>query len=215
MSFFADLVNQPLVLLASLLAFFIALSVHEFSHALAAYALGDLTAKRLGRLTLNPVVHIDPWGLLMLLFVGFGWGKPVPYNPYNLKWPRWGPVVVACAGPFSNLVLTGLSIVSILIFAPHLGFDNLFIIFLFKCLQLNMVLMLFNLIPLPPLDGSNMVLAVFAHPRYARMRQFIQTSGPMLLLALVMLDSFTNIGVFSALFQAPMRFVTDLLFSHL
>jgi len=83
----------------------IALSVHEFSHALAAYRLGDSTAKRMGRLTLNPWAHVDLFGLLALVFVHFGWGKPVPYNPMYLKYKHWGEFLVALAGPISNLIL--------------------------------------------------------------------------------------------------------------
>ncbi len=215
MSFFGELFNQPFVLVAGILAFLVSLSVHEFSHALAGYLLGDNTAKRMGRLTLNPMAHVDTWGLLMLFLVGFGWGKPVPYNPYNLKWPKWGPVIVSFAGPFSNLLMTALSVALVLFLAPQLGLDNLLIIFLLKCVQLNLVLMLFNLIPLPPLDGSNALLALLAHPRYAPIRNFIERSGPIILITLVMLDSFTNLGIFATLFNWPMRFVSDLLFTRL
>lgn len=215
MNFFTDLINSPLVLLVSILAFLLALSVHEFSHALAGYLLGDTTAQRLGRLTLNPAAHVDMWGMLMLFLVGFGWGKPVPYNPYNLKWPKWGPVAVAFAGPLSNLILGSIAIICVLLIAPLLGPGNLLVIFLFKCIQLNIVLMLFNLIPLPPLDGSNVLLALLSHPRYAEIRRFIETSGPVILLSLVIIDSFTNIGIFAALFNGPMRFVSEFLFSRL
>lgn len=215
MTFLTDLINSPLVLLVSILAFLLALSVHEFSHALAGYLLGDTTAQRLGRLTLNPASHVDMWGMLMLFLVGFGWGKPVPYNPYNLKWPKWGPVAVAFAGPLSNFLLGSISVALILLIAPLLGPGNLLVIFLFKCVQLNLVLMLFNLIPLPPLDGSNALLALLSHPRYAEVRRFIETSGPVILLSLVVIDSFTNIGIFATIFNGPMRFVSEFLFSRL
>ena len=191
--------NEPLVFFTWVLAFLIALSVHEFSHALSATWLGDTTAKRLGRLTLNPAAHVDPIGFLAVLLVGFGWGKPVPYNPYNLKWPKWGPVFIAFAGPVSNLLLAMVSILLLSAFGPQLGMDNLLTILLLVSAQLNVALLTFNLIPLPPLDGSKALLAVLEHPRYAATREFIETRGPYLLLMLILLDSFLRLGVFSGL----------------
>src|SRR5260221_11664107 len=99
------LFQQPFIFLSWLLAFLLALSIHEFCHAVVGTWLGDSTAERMGRLTLNPAAHIDPLGLLAVVLIGFGWGKPVPYNPYNLKWPKWGPVIIAAAGPASNLIM--------------------------------------------------------------------------------------------------------------
>ena len=98
------LFSQPVLFIAWIAAILVALSVHEFSHALAGTVLGDNTAKNMGRLTLNPLAHLDMIGTLMLLIVGFGWGKPVPFNPFNLKYPKWGPAIVALAGPFANLI---------------------------------------------------------------------------------------------------------------
>ena len=99
-----SLLDQPMLLAAWLIAIVLVLTIHEFSHALADTLLGDPTAKMSGRLTLNPLAHISWLGFFMLLVVGFGWGKPVPYNPYNLKYPRFGAAIVAFAGPFSNLI---------------------------------------------------------------------------------------------------------------
>ena len=211
MPFLSDLIGQPFVLFATALAFLVALTVHEFSHALVATLLGDDTAKRLGRLTLNPAAHLDPWGTLMLIFVGFGWGKPVPYNPYNLRWPKWGPVAVGLAGPVSNLLLGTVMLIIALIVGPWLGPNNLFVIFLVTCVQINVVLMLFNLIPLPPLDGSNVLLALLAGPRYAAIRRFIVTTGPFILIGLVVLDTFGNFGFFEVLFNGPLQFVSNIL----
>ncbi len=89
----------------SISAFIIALTFHEFCHAATAYMLGDPTAERMGRLTLNPLAHIDPIGLLFLIIVKFGWAKPVPFNPHNFEYPRFYSVLVGLAGPFSNLIL--------------------------------------------------------------------------------------------------------------
>jgi len=101
----ATLFSEPLLLFAWIAAMVIAITIHEFAHALASYSMGDPTAKDNGRLTLNPLKHLDLWGTIMLLVAGFGWGKPVPYNPYNLKNQRWGPALISLAGPGSNLAL--------------------------------------------------------------------------------------------------------------
>ncbi len=204
---FTLFLNEPLVFFTWVLAFLIALSVHEFSHAWAATLQGDGTARRMGRLTLNPVAHIDPIGLLAVMFIGFGWGKPVPFNPYNLKWPKWGPVLVAVAGPVSNLAFASLSLLLLGLFGPRLGLDNLLTIFLLVSAQLNVALLAFNLIPLPPLDGSKVLLALLEHPKYAATRELIETRGPFFLLVLVMADAFLHLGLFAGL----IHFVWDLL----
>lgn len=205
---FSMLFQDPIVFVAWLAAFLIALSVHEFCHALVATWLGDQTAKRMGRLTLNPAAHIDPFGLLAVVFIGFGWGKPVPYNPYNLKWPKWGPVAVAAAGPISNFLLAVISTLILAALYPMLGQSNLLVIFLAVSAELNIALMVFNLIPLPPLDGSKALLAVLSHPKYAAIRLYIETKGPFLLLMFILLDSFGRLGIFSGLFSLGLRLLT-------
>lgn len=142
--------------------------IHEVSHGLAAYWLGDPTAKYAGRLTLNPLSHLDLWGSflipLMLVLSGsgivFGWAKPVPYNPYNLKNQKWGPVIVGMAGPFSNVllaVLAGVALRALLVFGVTESS------FLFPLLAMfaviNILLLVFNLLPIPPLDGSKLLFA--------------------------------------------------------
>src|SRR3989339_1829095 len=99
-----NLLQDPPLLIIVPLAIIIVISLHEFSHALMGYLLGDKTAEHEGRLTLNPLAHLDPFGTVMLLLVGFGWGKPVPFNPYNLKFQKWGPAWIALAGPLSNFL---------------------------------------------------------------------------------------------------------------
>jgi len=134
-----------------LLALVVSISIHEFSHAWSAYELGDPTAKRLGRLTLNPIVHFDPLGALMLVFMAFsgwgiGWGKPVPVNPYNLRTnPRVGMGLTAAAGPFSNLVLATLAAVPLRL---GLHLPGLLVTFLWTLVITNVSLAVFNLIPL-------------------------------------------------------------------
>src|SRR3990167_1831293 len=98
------LFSQPSLFIIWLLAIAYGITVHEFAHVLAAYLQGDDTGRLLGRLTLNPLKHIDPFGLFLLMIVGIGWGRPAPYNPYNLKHRRWGEVLVALAGPLANLI---------------------------------------------------------------------------------------------------------------
>lgn len=202
--------HQPFLFFAWALAFLLALSVHEFSHALVGTWLGDPTAKRMGRLTLNPMAHVDIIGLLAVLAIGFGWGKPVQYNPYNLRWPKWGPAAIAAAGPGSNLLFALIAITVLAFVAPTLGINNLLVLFLATSAQLNIALMAFNLIPLPPLDGSKALLAALAHPRYAAARFFIEQKGPFLLLCFILADSIFRLGIFSNLFFFAAKFVTML-----
>jgi len=210
---FSLLFTQPLIFLVWAVAFLASLTLHEFSHAWAATLLGDQTAKRMGRLTLNPMSHVDPIGLLCVFLIGFGWGKPVPFNPYNLKWPKWGPVFVAFAGPISNLVMSILAIVVLSWVGPLLGGDNLLVVFLAVCAELNVALLVFNLIPLPPLDGSKALLALLSHPQYQAARIFIETRGPTILLLLIIVDSASGAGVFSGMVGWVFRLVAS--FAHI
>ena len=145
------------IVLSFVLAIVVAISIHEFAHALAGYLMGDTTARDAGRLTLNPLSHLDPFGSLMLLLAGFGWGKPTPYNPYNLRYPKWGPALVALAGPAINLCGAIISIAALVIVSRFLDPSNLLIVFLLFLFNVNLMLMVFNLIPIPPLDGSQLL----------------------------------------------------------
>ncbi len=204
------LAQNPLYFIAWVAAILIALTFHEFSHALAAHFLGDQTAKRMGRLSLNPLVHLDPIGFLALVLIGFGWGKPVPYNPYNLRYPKWGSTLVAAAGPVSNLVMI---LVFGLIFKfvhPFLPLDNLLLAFLELLIQLNLILCLFNLIPVPPLDGSKFLLSALAAPEHYKTRFFLETRGPLLLLGLILLDSLSGLNILSTIFSFAANFTLRL-----
>ncbi|MBU1629744.1 site-2 protease family protein [Patescibacteria group bacterium] len=194
------LFQEPLVFLIWIFAILIALSVHEFSHALAATLQGDQTAKNMGRLTLNPVAHVDPLGILALILAGFGWGKPVPFNTYNLRNQKWGPVFIAFAGPAMNLVVATVAVIILRFAAPALGDANLLVQLLFLLVFLNLALLLFNLIPIPPLDGSKFLLAVLSKPSQAHIRLFLETRGPFLLIGLIILDSLLNLNLFGFLF---------------
>lgn len=153
-----------------LLAVLFCLTVHETCHGLAALALGDPTAKRQHRLSLNPLRHIDWFGLLMMLVAGFGWAKPVPVNPNYFKKPRQGMALTALAGPVSNLLLALLLLIParlIYLYAHYSVFNQTALDFLLSTAVLSIGLGLFNLIPIPPLDGSK-VLAVLLPERAYR-----------------------------------------------
>lgn len=161
--------NELLSLLLTLPAVLIAITFHEFAHAFAADKLGDDTARRQGRLSLNPLSHIDPIGMIMLIFAGFGWGKPVEIDPRNFNRNIKMPVaeaIVAAAGPIMNFILAiifGVIYVSVMKFAPMFIFTQvggIVIILLRVCISINIGLGIFNLISLPPLDGSK-ILAAF------------------------------------------------------
>lgn len=179
----------------------VALPIHEFSHALAAYRLGDGTAKLLGRLTLNPVVHFDPVGgtllILTLLIPGsgfiFGWAKPTPVNPSNLRGGRQSDALVALAGPVSNLVMAAAAAIPLrLLLGTDVG-GSLPLAILYLFIQINVSLMIFNLIPLPPLDGSHVLLAL-VNPRTSwQLRTILTQYGPLILLGLILIPSVTRL----------------------
>ena len=182
-----ELLQRVTVLAIILLVSF---PIHEFSHALAAYRLGDSTARYLGRLTLNPIAHFDPMGGLLLAFSimigsGFGWAKPTPVNPRNLQGGRWGEAIVSAAGPLSNLVLAIAAAIPLRVLLASdlnaqfvVGVLGLFV-------YINLLLMIFNLIPIPPLDGSG-VLFAFLPPQTAwQLRPILSQYGIFLLILLI------------------------------
>ncbi len=174
-------------LLARAITFFFAIGFHEAAHAWTAYRLGDDTAKRLGRLTLNPIVHLDPLGYILAVVAFIGWGKPTPVSPSRLRYgPRVGNALVAVAGPVTNLLLA--AVVAIpwrLGFFSHAPGWSLQVLETF--LFVNVALFVFNLIPLAPLDGAS-VLAGLVGARGAQALAPLQTYGPMILLGLILLS---------------------------
>ncbi|OPY59045.1 MAG: Peptidase family M50 [Pelotomaculum sp. PtaU1.Bin035] len=163
-------------------AIILGLTFHEFAHGWVADRLGDRTARNLGRLTINPLAHIDPIGFLLLFFAGFGWAKPVPVNSYNLRCDmKQGMLLVALAGPATNMLLAVLSAV---VFGALMGLRlPYFREIMLYMIQINVVLAIFNLIPIPPLDGSK-ILAGILPGRQVWLDQ-LERYGPILLILLL------------------------------
>jgi Zn-dependent protease len=180
------LFRDPSFFVVVALLFLIALPFHEFSHALAAYRLGDSTAKYMGRLTLNPLAHFDPIGGLMILLVGFGYAKPTPYNPYNVRGGRKGEALIAFAGPASNLVLAVAAALPLrYILVSGVAVPSIVTGILAFFVLLNLGLMIFNLIPIPPLDGSKILFALMDPATERQYRPVIEQYGPFLLLLVI------------------------------
>ncbi len=167
-----------------IIVFLFSVIIHELAHGWVALALGDDTAKRAGRLTLNPINHLDPIGsilvpglLILMSFLGaggiiFGWAKPVPINPYNFRDRKWGGVKVAAAGPLSNISLALIFGLSLRLIPGLVNVPGLFIIFLY-IVEINLLLAVFNLLPIPPLDGSHILFAFL--PKTAQRIRLLMT----------------------------------------
>lgn len=191
-------------LIAGLLGILLALDVHECFHAWVADRLGDPTARYLGRISLNPLVHLDPLGTVMMLFAalagrGIGWGKPVPVNPRNLRYgPRVGMGIVSFAGPFANLVTASLLALPLRLRIDLPGSLDLLLL---RVVFINIGLAVFNLIPLPPLDGYGVlqgILAGFRGPMSYRLSQGLselERQGPTLLIVLIIAGQFLGLDL--------------------
>lgn len=187
MNFINSLLSKVLYLLPAAL---ISLPIHEFAHGYVSYKYGDPTAKAEGRLTLNPLKHLDPIGFIMLLIIGFGWAKPVPINPTYYKNRKLGIVMVSLAGPLSNLILAFISLLILKIFGNMMQ-ANVLLYYLATFLEdlvwLNIILAVFNLIPIPPLDGSKILMCALPTKMaysYSRLEQY----GIVIILALSFLN---------------------------
>ena len=176
-------------LVISLLVLIVSLSVHEASHAWSASQLGDDTAKRLGRVTLNPVAHTDPIGTLLLPIIAMasgapliGWAKPTPVNTRNLRHPRRDHILVTAAGPMSNLMIA--SVAAVAMRAGAMGRGNLLDSIVFDLLTLNVLLAVFNMLPIPPLDGGQILMALLP-PQMAVKLGFLYEYGFLILMGLL------------------------------
>ncbi len=182
----------------------LALTVHEYSHGYIAYRLGDNTAKNMGRLTLNPISHIDPIGMIMLFVIGMGWAKPVPINIYAFKHPKRDLALSAAAGPASNFLMAAVAGLCFRIFPQLVPMTNDPGIILFLKLNLvyflliNVGLGIFNLIPIPPLDGSK-ILRGFMPDKGVHIIDYLERYGGIILLAIVFLGRITGFSVFGKL----------------
>jgi Zn-dependent protease len=213
----------PFIQPTYIIAVLIALSVHEWAHAFTAHKLGDATAQREGRLTLNPIAHIDPIGALMFLIVGFGWAKPVPVNPYAFRRLARDTALTALAGPFSNLVLAFVSFVILVVLQVHTGgiyglldvqsagspIMTIVAQIVGASLYVNLALMAFNLFPLAPLDGSKVLYIFLPDDWHHGYDQFMQY-GQWILLFLVFGESLLPFPLLSAWVGGIMKAVFSL-----
>jgi len=194
-----NLISDPGQFIAFITALLVAITIHEFSHAWIANALGDPTAKREGRLTMNPIAHLDLMGTIFMLLVGFGWGKPVPINVNNLKNPKIDEIKISLAGPFSNLILA--TILGLIIrFIP---LSETTVNFLVIITIINLVLMTFNLLPIPPLDGSHLLKIFISQEAYLAFERL----GIFILLVVVVMSNFFPV------IQTTISFVVNLFFN--
>jgi len=214
---------NPATLISRIIVLLTAFSIHEFAHAWTANYFGDSTPRVNGRLTLNPLAHLDPMGSLMLVVAGFGWAKPVPVNPYTLRQRAPSALMwVALAGPLSNLLMA--VIASIPFQLNLISLDQLYISlstqsssilptlpgFLWDFISINLVLMLFNLIPLPPLDGDK-IIDFFIPSRWRDSLAKIRPYGPMILIALFLVGPYLGVDVLGMIIGPPFRFLINLL----
>ena len=180
----------PQLLLMRIVAVILALTVHEFSHSLAAYKLGDRTSRYDKRLTLNPIHHIDPIGMVLIILVGFGWAKPVMVNPYNLRKPKRDMAIISFAGPLSNLIFGFITILAIVPYAYFWGITSQISAQLFHFLiilaSLNISLAVFNMLPIPPLDGSKILALLLPNHLYYKFISF--QYGMLILVVLIVTD---------------------------
>jgi Zn-dependent protease len=200
----------------------IAFTIHEFAHAWTANSFGDSTPRINGRLTLNPLSHLDPIGSLMLLLVGFGWAKPVPVNPYTLRQRAPSALMwVSLAGPLSNFLLALLAAIPFQLslvtrydvltaFSSQSSILPTAARFLFDFMTINLVLALFNLIPIPPLDGDK-IADFFLPDSWRSVTARIRPYGPMILIAVFMVGPYLGIDLLGWIIRKPLYFIMNLL----
>lgn len=195
----------------------IALTFHEFAHAYAAHRYGDDTAKELGRLSLNPLRHLDPLGTIMIFLVHFGWAKPVPVNPYRLKNPRKDMLWISAAGPLANIMLalaSGLLLRFLLAIKgtpdSHTGTAmELFIFMVIMSLQINLALAIFNILPIAPLDGSK-ILSGLLPVGFAKFIGVLERYGPFVLIGLIIIGRVTDVPILGRLIWPFVDFFSKL-----
>jgi len=204
---------QSLLLMAP--PILLALTFHEYAHAYVAHRYGDDTAQKSGRLTLNPLRHLDPLGTIMIFLVQFGWAKPVPVNPYNLRNPKKDMLWISAAGPLSNMLL---ALVSGLLFrlfsdsamiAERNSLTGLLVIVVFLSLKINLALAIFNILPIAPLDGSKILYGLLP-PGFGKMIFAFERYGPYILLGLIILGRVTGVSILGGLIWPFVDFFSNL-----
>ena len=214
MSRIAQLIQNPLQFLYILPAIIIGLTVHEWAHAYAAYRLGDPTARNMGRMTLNPLAHIDFFGFAMLLLVGFGWAKPVPINSRNFKHYKRDDIIVSLAGITMNILIAFVfSFVYVAGFLKWgLGTNEAFTSIIGSIISINLALAIFNLIPIYPLDGSHVAESLLMR-KIPRVFMFLRQYGQIILLGLIISGATSFIlgylitGISSGFFSVAVWFI--------
>lgn len=200
-----NLLQSPITLLAFLVALLTGITIHEFAHAWMANRSGDPTARLDGRLTLNPMAHLDPLGTIFLFLVGFGWGKPVPVNPNNFK-KKSDELKVAIAGIATNIIFAFIIAIPIRIalLQGHMIDSSMLLYFLNIIVEINIFLAVFNLIPIFPLDGSHFIeYFLEGEARYS-----FQLYGPYILIGLIILGNFTGHSVLFQIMEPVIRFLS-------
>jgi len=192
--------TQLMILMTPVILF--SLTVHEYSHGKMALLLGDDTARRLGRLSFNPMRHLDIVGVLFFYFVGFGWAKPVPVDPRNFESPRRDMMYVAIAGPLANIALAVGCSFFIRLISPE--FSYLFVILAYG-IWINVALAIFNMLPMYPLDGSS-VLKGMVSQKIAERMTHLDRFGAFLILGVFLLDHFADTGILSTILMLPINY---------
>ena len=192
--------TQLMILMTPVILF--SLTVHEYSHGRMALRLGDDTAQRLGRLSFNPLRHLDILGVLFFYFVGFGWAKPVPVDPRNFEHPRRDMMYVAIAGPLSNIALAVCCSFFIRLISPE--FSYLFVILAYG-IWINVALAIFNMLPMYPLDGSS-VLKGMVSQKIAEGMTNLDRFGAFLILGVFLLDHFAHTGILGTILMLPINY---------
>ena len=204
---------QTLLLIAP--PILLALTFHEYAHAYVANRLGDDTAKKEGRLSLNPLRHLDPLGTIMIFLVHFGWAKPVPVNPNRLKNPKKDMLWISAAGPLSNMALALASgILFRLLVATgetpdRTSITGLLIYVVFMSLQINLALAIFNVLPIAPLDGSK-ILSGLLPARFGKMFYLMERYGPFILLGLIIFGSATGVSILGGIIWPFVKFFSNI-----
>lgn len=200
-----SLLQNPLYLIFFVAALFLAITIHEYAHAYAAYKSGDPTAMLEGRLTLNPLAHLDPLGTIFLFLVGFGWGKPVPTNPRNYR-KRSDEIKVALAGIVANIILALILAIPIrvAILTGHTIDSSNYLSILNIFVDINIVLAAFNILPIFPLDGSHIVEYFLSEESKISYEQY----GPFVLLAVLIFDRLSNFSILTTIMEPIIRLLS-------